>query len=52
MRITWRDEIGTICTKVDEYGVSFLDGFAVFSDGERDYKVPVMALEGIANEEV
>lgn len=32
MFITYRDEIGYVTEKVDEYGVSFYNGKAVFND--------------------
>lgn len=32
MRITYRDEIGYVTEEVDEYGVSFYNGKAVFND--------------------
>ena len=32
MRITYRDEIGYVTEQVDEYGVSFYNGKAVFND--------------------
>lgn len=39
MAITYRDEIGIVQVKVDEYSVAFSDGFAYFGDGETDYKI-------------
>ena len=39
MAVTYRDEIGIVQVKVDEYGVAFSDGFAYFGDGENDYKI-------------
>ena len=47
MTVVWRDEWGVVYTSVDECGISFCDGFAHFSDGYRDYKVPVDWLEEI-----
>lgn len=52
MQVTYRDNLGYITVTLDAYGdgVSFFDGFAWFSDGERDYKIPVANLESIINE--
>ena len=36
MFITYRDEIGYVIEQVDEYGVSFYNGKAVFNDKEVD----------------
>lgn len=36
MKITYRDEIGYVTEQVDEYGVSFYNGKAVFNDKEVD----------------
>lgn len=39
MKITFRDKFGAVVVEVDEQGISFLEGCAYFSDGNKDYKV-------------
>lgn len=44
MYITFSDGIGMTEVKVDMYGVSFIDGFALFSCEDEQYKVPLSDL--------
>jgi hypothetical protein len=39
MFITYGDELGQVVVEVDADGVSFVDGFAYFSDGSDNYKI-------------
>lgn len=49
MTISWRDNLGVICAEVDEYGISFLEGYAIFSNADdTQYKVPVGDLIHVA----
>lgn len=41
MSIVYSDDGGYVQVAVDEYGISFSDGYAIFSDGDSDYVVPV-----------
>ena len=41
MILTYRDELGYIQVKVDDYGVQFVEGYALFSNDEREYKIKV-----------
>lgn len=41
MEITYSDELGGVVREVDENGVDFLDGFAYFTSGDKDYKIPM-----------
>ena len=47
MKIYYRDEGGGVCVDVDEYGIQFLDGFAYFSNGEREFRIPISDLLSI-----
>lgn len=49
MNITYRDEVGYITVEVDiEYGVSFCDGTAYFTDTNgNDYEIPMAHLMSI-----
>lgn len=55
MIVTFRDSLGYISVEVDQYGISFSqsnDGgiFAMFSDGEKDYKISATDLLSIKNQ--
>lgn len=50
MIIRWCDEMGIAQTMVDEYGISFNAGYAIFSDGEHDYTIPMENLMEIQEE--
>lgn len=39
--IIFRDELGRSMVEVDENGITCTDGKAYFSDGKRDYVIPV-----------
>ena len=45
--IVFRDELGLVSVPVDESGIQFTDGIAYFSDGEKEYRIPMNALEEI-----
>lgn len=46
MRIYFRDEIGLIVVEVDKYGISFVEGVAIFlSDGGDVYRVEAKNIE-------
>ena len=47
MKLYYRDEGGIVCVTVDGYGIQFLNGLAIFSDYEREYRIPVSALLSI-----
>ena len=47
--VSWRDKLGVIYVEIDGYGVSFCDGYAIFSDlDEKQYKVPLGDLIEVA----
>ena len=47
--VSWRDELGVASVAIDGYGISFLEGYAIFSDlDEKQYKVPVENLVEVA----
>lgn len=47
--VSWRDELGVAYVEIDGYGISFLEGYAIFSDlDEKQYKVPVENLVEVA----
>ena len=50
MYIIYRDELGQIIVSVDNYGIQFLEGQAIFSDGETEYKVAVNSIVEIGRE--
>lgn len=50
MTITYRDKLGFVTVFIDEYGVQFENGLAIFSDGIVEYRVPVFDLIEITNE--
>jgi hypothetical protein len=52
MTVFFRDELGYIGVKVDEYNIQFCDGKAYFSDGEKDYKIPMEDLIEIKSGEL
>lgn len=41
MTVTYRDELGYVQVKVDSNGIQFVDGYALFGNDEREYKVKV-----------
>lgn len=41
MVVRYKDELGVCVVEIDEYGVQIVNGYAYFSDGNRDYTVPV-----------
>lgn len=41
MYIKFRDNLGVVLCYVDAYGIGFVDGKAYFSDGRREYTIPV-----------
>lgn len=47
MSIVFSDEGGLLLVSVDEYGVSFSDGIAYFSDGDREYQIPLSSIREI-----
>ena len=48
MRIYFRDEIGPIMVEVDEYGISFVEGVAIFaSEGGDVFRVDAKNIEMI-----
>lgn len=47
MYIVFRDELGLVSVPVDENGVHFVAGFAFFSDGEKEYRIPIKHLREI-----
>ena len=44
MYIVFRDELGLVSVPVDESGIQFLSGLAYFSDGEKEYRIPLANL--------
>lgn len=51
MLLVYRDELGYVQVKVDDYGVQFVEGYAYFGNDEREYKVKVENLVSIGMEE-
>lgn len=49
MYIVFRDELGFVSVLVDEYGIQFTNGIAYFSDGEKEYRIPLAHLYEITN---
>lgn len=47
MSIVFSDEGGLLLVSVDEYGITFSDGLAYFSDGDREYQIPVSSIREI-----
>ena len=41
MAVTYRDELGYVQVKVDSNGIQFVDGYALFGNDEREYKIKV-----------
>lgn len=41
MYIIFRDELGLVSVPVDENGIQFTDGIAYFSDGNKEYRIPI-----------
>ena len=39
MNLAYHDGLGYVKVEVNEDGIDFLDGFAYFSSGHRDYKI-------------
>ena len=48
MIVAYRDGIGVVTVIANNDGVSFQDGFAYFTCGAKDYKVPVDRLMQVA----
>lgn len=44
MIVAYRDEAGFVTVIANEDGVSFSDGYAYFTSGSKDYKVPIAHL--------
>lgn len=40
MIVTYRDSLGYVDVIISEDGVDFVDGFAYFTSGHRNYKIP------------
>ena len=40
MIVAYRDGVGFVTVIINEDGVSFQDGYAYFTSGARDYKIP------------
>lgn len=52
MRIYFRDEIGLRMVEVDKYGISFVEGVAIFStEGAEIFRVDAKNIEMIESEE-
>ena len=47
MIIVFNDELGSNATYVNEYGITFCDGYAHFSSDTRDYKIPIDHIQQI-----
>lgn len=47
MSIIFSDEGGLLLVSVDEYGIAFSDGLAYFSDGDREYQIPLSSIREI-----
>ena len=47
MLIIFSDAGGVLLVTVDIYGIQFCDGFAYFSNGEEDFKVPITSIREI-----
>lgn len=41
MLLTYRDELGMVEVVIDSYNIGFVNGYAFFSSGEKDYKIPI-----------
>ena len=41
MYVIYRDTIGLIRVDIDGYNIDFLDGYAYFSNDDRDYKINI-----------
>ena len=40
--VSWRDEVGVVFAQINGYGISFLDGCAIFEDAnDKGYKIPI-----------
>lgn len=47
--VSWREQLGVVYVEIDGYGISFLEGYAIFSDlDEKQYKIPVNDLIEVA----
>lgn len=46
MVISYRDNLGVVVEKVDEYGVDFSDGFVFFNDKKIEVSTLVCVKEG------
>lgn len=48
MKLVFRDELGYVQVEVNEYGVSFMDGQAIFEDSNgKEYRIAVNNLVSI-----
>lgn len=50
MILCYMDEIGACEVEIDEHGVQIVNGYAFFSDGNRNYTVPVNNVLAIMQE--
>lgn len=41
IKLTYRDALGEVVVWVNEWGIDFSDGYAFFTVGEEDYKIPM-----------
>lgn len=51
LHIIYQDEIGIVSEQVDEFGVSFGEGYAYFEVGEESRKIPANRIIHIYTEE-
>lgn len=51
LHIIYQDEIGIIDEQIDEFGVSFGEGYAYFEVGEHSRKIPANCIIHIYTEE-
>ena len=48
MIVVYRDVIGYVSVSINEYGISFHNGMAIFEDGNgKEYRVPVENLMSV-----
>lgn len=50
MLISFCDALGVNMVRVDEYGISFSEGIAVFSDSRKEYRVNAAHIVSIQEE--
>ena len=41
MTVVYRDELGYVQVKIDSNGIQFVNGYALFGNNEREYKIKV-----------